>query len=1744
MNRILLTWFLVLCGLFSFAQNGNEWIDYSQKYLGFKIYQTGWYRMDYSVVEPAFQNIGIDVNTISPDQFQIFGREKEQPIIVQDGGDGTFDSGDYIEFYAEKNDGWKDSLLFNDPATEMADSYYSFVNDTIVYFLTIGNSVGKRYVLETDSLFSNYSRSKFCWVHKHKKYNNTFNYGPLFYNQSSPVYDDGEGWTYPALVSINPNQNKVITDIQTKNFYTGADSPDALFKSSISSASDPSVPNSINNHSFRIFYKSNSSSWQLIQDSSFAGYKLIKNVLHIETSTLDSPTTKIQHRGVNIGQGDLEKLMLSSFSLDYPHTYNFEGLSYFPFYIPNSISQKQSISISNIIGSNLRLFVINDDNGKEIPMIDSSGYYNAVIPNNVSNDSIHLIVLDTDNYTSVNELFSINGSGQFTNFGILSPEDAYLIITHNSLLPSALDYANYRGSINGGNHDVILVDVYELYLQYGGGIEKHPVSIKNFVKFGVENWPSPPGNLFLIGKSVSNHANDGGSRENTAAFHKNLVPTWGYPGSDNHLTQGINGSGKSFATPTGRLSISSNNEVLEYLDKVIEYESHQSSASTYDIPNKEWQKNVLLLGGGDDLLTNNVITAYNGVFRNRLEDTAFGAVVFEYYRDPFATTLDLTTYYAVQSHLREGVSIINFYGHSSAGTGFSLNIDDPENWDNNGKYPVVVGLGCYTGDVHNQDDHVYAIDLVNIPDEGAICLVSPVTQGFLTNIGYYSEIFYSQLANENYEESIGLHMKRTCDSIYNLQGAAYWSITNESNYTGMSLQGDPGLKANWHQKPELVLDENRVWTVPSQIDLSVDSFELFIVSTNIGRAFIGNHDLVVERVGPNGIDTTVIRTLSESYNRDTIIIKLPTNQSTTSGLNHFNISIDLPTSIIEEQQDEISNNQIVFSTYVTSNGLEPIWPYKYGIIPYDTVTLKASTLNPFEPEREYVIEIDTNRNFNSPFKKHQYFTSSGGVIEALPQNWINLSGGLDSLVFTDSTVYFWRCSVDSAVKTWMESSFQYIPGIWGWGQAHFQQFSDDYFQGIDYDTSLREFRFGSNFSTLHISMNCNLGIWSTSSFQNTSISLNGNLLDYGGPDGQAAILVSVIDPCTLENWGTPHLDADGIIHNEDMCFGQYNGDPDVCPGTSLMGRDRIHGFFVFRYKDADEMDSLTVFLNQTIPDGYYIAAYTFIPDAYTSPTSLYGAMPPGLVTAFQNLGATNISNNQPDDGWILFAQKGLPSNTVEIHTPDTISSGISYPTQNLTLFDTIQGCQVGYIVSEVVGPAFTWDRVIWEHHDYEPVNADSTQLRVYGITYNNSESLLIDTLMNGTDSILPLDQLINPNIYPKLRLEAEFHDTIGLTPAQLQRWQVIYSPVPELALNPKKGFYMKSAEYLEGDSAEIMIAIENVSHFDMDSLMVEYWNLTSYGNRTLANYPRQDSLKKYEILRDTVKYSTTGLSDINYTWIIANPYVSTNVQDQPEQFYFNNIAERSFNVTHDEVNPILDVTFDGVHIINEDIVSAEPKILITLDDENPYLLMDEIADTSLFTIYVRHPDQSSFERVYFMDGPTEVLHFEPAQNEQNKFTIEYNPKFLKDGIYTLQVQGKDKSNNASGDYSYEIDFEVITASSITHLFNYPNPFSTSTQFVFTLTGSVIPDEMQIQIMTVTGKVVKEIDIYDLGDIRIGNNRTSYAWDGRDEFGDQLANGVYLYRVIAKIDGQDIDHRSTSADSQSFHKGFGKMYLMR
>ncbi|MBL7732023.1 MAG: T9SS type A sorting domain-containing protein, partial [Chitinophagaceae bacterium] len=211
-------------------------------------------------------------------------------------------------------------------------------------------------------------------------------------------------------------------------------------------------------------------------------------------------------------------------------------------------------------------------------------------------------------------------------------------------------------------------------------------------------------------------------------------------------------------------------------------------------------------------------------------------------------------------------------------------------------------------------------------------------------------------------------------------------------------------------------------------------------------------------------------------------------------------------------------------------------------------------------------------------------------------------------------------------------------------------------------------------------------------------------------------------------------------------------------------------------------------------------------------------------------------------------------------------------------------------------------------------------------------------------------------------------------------------------------------------------------------------------------------------------------------------------------------------------------------------------------DESRWMALD---DTSLLTLQVRYPD-GSLRRFYFNNDTVRFTPAGQAPNNDNTAAINFKPWFAQDGEYEMIVTGKDRSNNAAGAIEYRVVFEVINKPMISNMLNYPNPFTTSTAFVFTITGSEVPQNIKIEIMTITGRIVREITKDELGPLHIGRNITEFKWDGTDQFGSKLANGIYLYRVVTNLNGKSLDKYTATDDKTDkyFNKGYGKMYLMR
>ncbi len=134
--------------------------------------------------------------------------------------------------------------------------------------------------------------------------------------------------------------------------------------------------------------------------------------------------------------------------------------------------------------------------------------------------------------------------------------------------------------------------------------------------------------------------------------------------------------------------------------------------------------------------------------------------------------------------------------------------------------------------------------------------------------------------------------------------------------------------------------------------------------------------------------------------------------------------------------------------------------------------------------------------------------------------------------------------------------------------------------------------------------------------------------------------------------------------------------------------------------------------------------------------------------------------------------------------------------------------------------------------------------------------------------------------------------------------------------------------------------------------------------------------------------------------------------------------------------------------------------------------------------------------------------YEADLNSYQQGIIHFQLSALSAGLHSLKIKAWDVLNNSS---EYILEFTVAKDEElvINHVLNYPNPFTTKTQFWFEHNRPGEDLQVKVQIFTVTGKVVKTIK-QTINNA--GNRSCEVEWDGRDEYGDKLGRGVYLYRL--------------------------------
>ena len=1672
MKRIFLIGLVLMVFVTLVAAQQAPWYSYDQIYYKVPTAKDGIYRIS----AQTLQSSGINLSTLDPRAIRMYHRGKEVAIHIEGESDGKFDSGDFIDFYGLRNDGTLDRLLYTEFST-IPNPYFNTHSDTTAFFLSfLPGQTGKRMAQRATPaadlpLATSYNSEKL------QVFSDQYSLGQgyaLDFRLSK--YDLGQGWmssviTKGATRQITFNQLGSPRNSGTAQLEIGL------------------VGRSFNQHSTRILAGPTAANQRLVSTVPYFGFNYPQ--LKIELAMTDFNADGSIVIGIqSAGTETVDNISVAYSKISYQKNVPNGNFSSELFILPPG---NQRVQLNQTSGTYVAVDVFDPANPKKVNLLATG--QNLSFTASVPSDSSKILVQSASQVNQAGVLKPV----RFRNY-LAQPADL-ILVGHRKLevpsrqFPNPLKaYAEHRASPLGGGFDTLTVRMEELVDQFAYGENSH-VALYEFLR---AYYPvHKPTHLLLAGRALAmvSTARSGGVtyyyRNNPSIFpFQDLVPPGGYPFSDNIFTVGLNPANPSVpAMAVGRIPAKTSQELAGYLDKAIEKDAVGISDS--------WQKELIHLSGGvTEFELERFFNFLNG-FKNIAEGPYLGGNVTTY-RKRSNSTIEVID---IAGDLNEGRSMVTFFGHG-APTVIDIEIgfvSDPSlNYQNKGKYPIMLFNGCDYGSAFGTG-YSQGEDWVITPEKGATNIMANTSIGVDVYLRRYSEAFYLKAFSDStlIYRTVG-EVKREAEDFFITRYGT--NALNVSQMEQMIMLGDPAVRIFPANKADYAVKEEEVFLQSFDEDPLTaisDSLKLTFVLRNIGRVDTDSIKYQISRTLPDGTQLTYPEVKIPYISRvDTVVFSIPNSTVSSAGENTFTIEVNSGKDV---EEMTFANNVVSFGKLIQLSGTLNLSPVEYGIANKRDLTLVAQVPGKAFEDRIIIVQLDTAANFSSAFRKEIRITTRG--LAEWPVSLLSAN---------DTVTYHWRSKFQEAnpgeSDAWTNSSFSFIPaGPNGWTQRTQDQLGENQLTNLEINPSDKTWKYtdvklGFEVFTIGSAVD-------TLSFRNTQFYLDQ--------------IPQIIDNVNNANSRLCPNGSIGLVAFEQKSLMPYLAIPvpgfDILDSRSCGRVPQMIQSIQNAWITTPGQTILVDYVNN-VPVGDYVVIFSV-------GNVTFDAWPDIAIEKLKELGASEATLRALKNGdpYILYGRKGMrPGEAIEIVGTKNIE--VPANKQTLTFSADLEGYMTsGTILTPKVGPAASWERFFQNVKSRDWINEEErTFFDIIGVRENGVEEFL---LTNVSEEELDLS-FIDPSIFPQIRLRYSMEDPESTAPAQLNRWQVNYTGVPEGVLVSKSG--QEQVNLKEGQTGLLEFQFKNISQYNfLDSIRVD-WKFTNTTSRKVENFSRKfPALKAGESFDFTIEFISEGKSGSNELEVFANPKL------QMEETFRNNQLDMGayFVVEGDNSTSLLDVNFDGIYIMDGDIVS--PTVMVTALLKNDQTLLYK-KDTVGLEIYIKQNcENCQFSRVNF-SNPN--LSWSPA-SEDSDFKVSFIPGPLEDGIYTLRIVNEDSPQ------PFEITFEVINESQITNFYPYPNPFSTSVRFVFTVTGMEVPDEVKIQIMTVTGRVVREILQNELGPIRIGNNITEYAWDGRDEFGDQLANGVYIYRVLIRKNGQFMEHRPTAGD-RAFNKGYGKMYLLR
>ena len=206
------------------------------------------------------------------------------------------------------------------------------------------------------------------------------------------------------------------------------------------------------------------------------------------------------------------------------------------------------------------------------------------------------------------------------------------------------------------------------------------------------------------------------------------------------------------------------------------------------------------------------------------------------------------------------------------------------------------------------------------------------------------------------------------------------------------------------------------------------------------------------------------------------------------------------------------------------------------------------------------------------------------------------------------------------------------------------------------------------------------------------------------------------------------------------------------------------------------------------------------------------------------------------------------------------------------------------------------------------------------------------------------------------------------------------------------------------------------------------------------------------------------------------------------------------NVVNDNKGPDIEVYFDEASVENTNLINPNSVLNVKLTDETGINTTGTGVGHKLEGIL----NEKFNEPIDFSNYFTGDL---DAGGKSGSIRYQFNN--LETGKYQMLLKAWDVFNNPSSETIY---FDVVPGDDlfISDVFNYPNPFAANTTFTFQKNSINSPVDVDIKVYTIAGRLIRSIKVVGLND-----NFVKIDWDGRDQDGNFIANGAYLYKLIVQ-----------------------------